>query len=605
MFDSQSFLASLTQLPGVYQMRDSAGKLLYIGKAKNLKKRVSSYFRKTGLSTKTAALVSHIAAIEVTVTHSETEALLLEQNLIKAYRPPYNILLRDDKSYPYIFLSEGEPYPRLAFHRGAKRRKGRYFGPFPSGGAVNDSLNILQKVFQVRQCDDSFFKNRSRPCLQYQIKRCTAPCVGAISEAAYAEDMRHAAMFLEGKSQSLMKELAARMEQASASLDFERAAQYRDQISSLQLVQSRQYVEGDSGDADILGCAVQSGGVAVHLLFVRGGRVVGSKAVAPKVSIEDTPDTILSAFIAQWYIGSARAIPDLIISSHPLEDQSCLEEALSAQRGKKVTISHRVRGERAGWKKLALTNAEQHLSSHLASKQTIYQRFLSLQAALDLEKLPERLECFDISHSAGEATVASCVVFDHNGPLKKDYRQFNIEDITPGDDYAAMYQALNRRYSRIKKGEGLLPDLLLIDGGKGQVTQAVEVLQALQITQVQVVGVAKGVTRKAGFETLILAETGAEMTLASDSSALHLVQHIRDEAHRFAITSHRARRGKARKTSVLEGIPGIGPKRRRQLLQHFGGIQSIERASIEEIAKVSTISRALAEEIYAALHPES
>ncbi|WP_394165246.1 excinuclease ABC subunit UvrC [Neptunomonas phycophila] len=603
-FDSQAFLARLTQRPGVYQMRDAAGELLYIGKAKNLKKRVSSYFRATGLTVKTQALVSHIRTIDVTVTNSETEALLLEQNLIKEYRPPYNILLRDDKSYPYIFVSDKDTYPLLSFHRGAKRKKGSYFGPFPSRAAINDTLGILQKLFKIRQCDDTFFKNRSRPCLQYQIDRCSAPCVKAITEEAYQEDVRHASMFLQGKSHLIMKELADQMEVAAASLDFERAAVYRDQISSLQLIQEQQFVAGDAGDADVIACAILPGGVCVHVLYVRGGRIVGSKAVHPKVSIEDSPEQVLSAFIAQWYLGSARELPDVIICSHDLDDKACLEEALTEHRGKKVSVNYRVKGERAGWQKLALTNAEQQLSSHLASKQTMYQRFVQLQEAFNLDAIPKRLECFDISHSSGEATVASCVVFDHNGPLKKDYRHFNIEGITGGDDYAAMHQALTRRYTRIKKGEGALPDILFIDGGKGQVTQAVDVLRELQINEVQIIGVAKGATRKAGFETLIVAETGQEVTLASDSSALHLVQHIRDEAHRFAITGHRARRGKARNQSRLEGIPGVGPKRRRELLKHFGGIQAIERASVAEIAKVSTISSALAEEIYGALHPE-
>lgn len=605
VFDSKAFLLRLTPRPGVYQMQNAAGELLYIGKAKNLKKRVSSYFRTTGLTVKTKALVSHIANIEITVTNSETEALLLEQSLIKEYRPPYNILLRDDKSYPYIFVSEKEDYPVLTFHRGTKRKKGRYFGPFPSRAAVNDSLNILQKIFRIRSCDDAFFRNRSRPCLQYQIKRCSAPCVKAVSAQAYGEDIRHASMFLEGKSHAIMKELALQMEAAAAGLDFERAVIYRDQISSLQLIQEQQYVFGESGDADVLGCAIQPGGVCVHVLFVRGGRIVGSKALHPKVSIEDSESMVLSAFIAQWYIGSAREIPDQVIFSHDLDDKSCIEEALSEQRGKKVNLSSRVKGERAGWQKLALTNAEQHLGSHLASKQNIYKRFMALQEVFALEEVPKRLECFDISHSSGEATVASCVVFDRNGPLKKDYRTFNIEGITGGDDYAAMHQALMRRYTRIKKGEGVLPDILLIDGGKGQVTQAVKVLEELQISEVQIIGVAKGTSRKAGFETLVMAETNQEVVLASDSAALHLIQHIRDEAHRFAITGHRARRGKARNQSKLEGISGVGPKRRRELLKHFGGIAAIERASVEEIAKVTTISPALADEIYAALHSEA
>lgn len=604
LFDSKSFLSRLTGRPGVYQMFDVAGEILYVGKAKNLKKRVSSYFRSTGLSIKTQALVGKIADIEVTVTNSETEALLLEQSLIKQQRPPYNILLRDDKSYPYIFVSDKDAYPAIRFHRGSRRRSGRYFGPFPSGGAVRESLNLLQKIFRIRQCDESFFKNRSRPCLQYQIKRCSGPCVEMITPEQYQQDIRRAMMFLDGKSKVIMEELGAEMEKASESLAFEKAAEFRDQIVSLQKVQEQQYVFGSAGDADVLGCALKPGGACVHMLFVRGGRIIGSKIFHPKVSVEETEADVLSAFIAQWYLSSQREIPNSVITSYAVEDKDCLEEVLGDKRSKRVSLSHSVRGERAGWQRLAQTNAEQHLASHLANKKNVYNRFLELQESLALDSVPQRLECFDISHSSGEATVASCVVFDRNGPLKQDYRTFNIEGVTAGDDYAAMHQALMRRYTRIKKGEGKLPDILLIDGGKGQVTQAMDVLEELQITEVQVVGVAKGPTRKAGFEILINGQTGEEITLAGDSSALHLVQHIRDEAHRFAITGHRARRGKARKQSVLEGIAGVGPKRRREILKHFGGLQEVERASVEEIAKVSTISRKLAEEVYLALHPE-
>ena len=603
-FDSAAFLKQLTKRPGVYQMYDAQEKLLYIGKAKNLKNRVSSYFRATGLSVKTRSLVAKIADVQITVTNSETEALLLEQNLIKEYRPPYNILLRDDKSYPYIFISDKDTYPAVRFSRGAKRKSGKYFGPYPSGGAVRDSLNLLQKIFRIRQCEESFFKNRSRPCLQYQIKRCTAPCVEAISPQEYQEDIKHAAMFLEGKNKAVMDEIAQEMEAASEQLNFEQAALYRDQLVSLQKVQEQQYVTGLQGDADVIGCDLQPGGVCLHMLFVRGGRVIGSKSHYPKVSIEETRDEIVSAFIAQWYLGAQREIPAYIITPFELSDEDCLKAALAEARDKKVTLSHNVRGERSGWQKLAQTNAEQQLSSYLANKKNIYNRYLELQELLGLDDIPTRLECFDISHSSGEATVASCVVFDKNGPLKSDYRHFNIEGITPGDDYAAMYQALHRRYSRIKKEEAKLPDLLIVDGGKGQVTQAMEVLDELQIAQVLVIGIAKGPTRKAGFEVLISGDAGDETVLENDSGALHLLQHIRDEAHRFAITGHRARRGKARKRSVLEDIPGIGPKRRRELLRHFGGIQEIQRASVEEIAKVSTISLTIAEEIYSALHPD-
>lgn len=604
-FDSQAFLKNLTRRPGVYQMYAESGDLLYIGKAKNLKNRVSSYFRSTGLAPKTRALVARIASIEITITSSETEALLLEQNLIKQYRPPYNILLRDDKSYPYIFISDKATYPAIRFQRGSKRASGRYFGPYPSSGAVKESLNLLQKIFLIRQCEDSFFRNRSRPCLQYQIKRCTAPCVGLISEDEYRQDIKHAMLFLEGRSQEIMKALGTEMETAAAALDFERAAQLRDQISALQQVQEQQFVSSQGGDADVFACAVQPGGVSIHALFVRGGRIIGSKAYHPRVSIEDTPAEILAAFVAQFYLSGPREIPPLVIVPEPLTDQDCLVEALIQRRARKTSIQSSVRGDRAGWQRLAQTNAEQQLSSHLASKQNMYNRFLALQEVLGLDEPPKRMECFDISHSSGEATVASCVVFDREGPKKSDYRRFNIEGITAGDDYAAMHQALLRRYTQVKKGEGAVPDLLVIDGGKGQVAQANQVLEELQLQEIQIVGIAKGPTRKAGFEVLISGDTGDEQILASDSPALHLLQHIRDESHRFAIVGHRAKRGKARRQSQLEGIPGVGPKRRRELLKHFGGVKEVERASVEEIAKVSSISRTLAQDIYAALHPDS
>jgi len=603
-FDAKAFLSSLTQRPGCYQMYDSAGELLYVGKARNLKNRVSSYFRGTGLTIKTQALVSKIANIEVTVTGSETEALLLEQNLIKNHRPPYNILLRDDKSYPYILVTDAESHPAVRFQRGKSTRKGRLFGPFPSGLAVRDSLNLLQKLFKVRQCDDTQFRNRSRPCLQYQIERCSGPCVGLVSDEDYARDVRHTKMFLEGKNPAVLAELSQQMDEAAANLEFERAAELRDQLQKLRHVQEQQFVSGQKGDADVFGCAVKPGGVCVHALFVRQGRVIGSRVYHPRVSIEESAAEVLSAFVAQFYLAGGREIPASIITTEALDIEETLAHALSEQRGSKVQLSASVRGERAAWQRLALTNAEQNLSAQLANKQNMYNRFLALQEALQLEEMPARLECFDISHSSGEATVASCVVFDRNGPLKRDYRKFNIEGITGGDDYAAMHQALERRYGRLQKEEALLPDLLVIDGGKGQVAQAMDVLGTLGLKEVRVIGIAKGPTRKAGFEVLIEGESGAENILQSDSLALHLLQHIRDEAHRFAITGHRARRGKARKQSLLEGIEGVGPKRRRALLNHFGSAKGVESASVEEIAKVSTISRSLAQTIYFALHPE-
>ena len=601
-FDHEGFLKSVTQQPGVYQMYGTDGGILYTGKAKNLKKRLSSYFRKQGLEPKTRSLVSKIADIHVTVTNTEAEALLLEHNLIKEQRPPYNILLRDDKSFPYIYLS-GHDYPRLSIHRGAKKRKGRYFGPYPSAGAVKESLNFLQKVFRVRQCEDSFFNNRSRPCLQYQINRCSAPCVHKVDEEEYRESVRHTEMFLEGKNKKLIRELADEMEQASAELQFERAAEYRDQIQYLQQVQASQYIEGEAGDLDIVACDYRAGVVCVQVLFVRGGRVLGSKSYFPKVFLDELEPQILEAFISQYYlVDGSREIPREIVVSHSIDVAAALEEALADRIGRRVSISHQVRSHRAKWLKLATETAKQNLNSYLANRQTVYQRFEALQDALDLPELPQRLECFDISHSGGESTVASCVVFDNNGPLKSDYRRFNIEGVTGGDDYGAMRQALERRYTRLKAGEGAMPDILFIDGGKGQVRQAVEVLEELQVTDPLVVGVAKGTTRKAGFETLYRADSGKEFVLRGDSPALHLVQHIRDESHRFAITGHKQRRDKKRRESPLEGIPGVGPRRRRELLRHFGGWQEVAAASAEDLASVPGISEKLAMDIYAALH---
>ena len=605
-FDYQSFLKSVTSKPGVYQMLDGDGQVLYVGKAKNLRNRLGSYFRGGALAIKTVALVARIRQIQVTVTNTEAEALLLEHNLIKQHRPPYNILLRDDKSYPYIYLATDRDYPRLAFHRGAKNGKGRYFGPYPSAGAVRESLAFLQKVFKVRQCEDSFFRNRSRPCLQYQINRCTAPCVGAVSEEEYARDVRHTEMFLAGRNADLVTELADQMEQAAQALDFEKAALYRDQIQYLQQVQARQYIEGETGDLDIAVCYLDASLACVQLLCVRGGRILGSRSYFPRRHFDEGAADVLEAFITQHYLSGigGQDIPSELLVNVELPDTTALEEAIATARGRKVTISHRLRGARAKWLQLALTTAQQNLASRIANKQTQLQRFEALQEALHLAELPERLECFDISHSGGEATVASCVVFDTNGPLKSDYRKFNIEGITPGDDYAAMAQALSRRYARLKRGEGKMPDILFIDGGKGQVSQALQVLEELQVTDVLVIGVAKGSDRKAGLEVLVRPDTGEELMLPRDSSALHLIQHIRDEAHRFAVTGHKLRRDKKRRRSTLEDIPGVGPKRRRELLRHFGGLQGIAAASLEDLCRVPGISARMAGQIYAALHSE-
>ncbi|UVE16060.1 excinuclease ABC subunit UvrC [Pseudomonas sp. LS44] len=603
-FDSSAFLATCSNRPGVYRMFDLAGKLLYVGKAKSLKKRLASYFRKSGLAPKTAALVGKIAQVETTITGNETEALLLEQTLIKEWRPPYNILLRDDKSYPYVFLSDAT-YPQLGIHRGAKKQKGRYFGPYPSAGAIRESLGLLQKAFLVRQCEDSYFKNRTRPCLQYQIKRCKGPCVGLVEPAEYAEDVRHAVMFLEGRSNALSEELSAAMEQAAAKLDFERAAELRDQIALLRRVQDQQSMEGGTGDVDVVAAAVSPGGACVHLISVRGGRVLGSKNFFPQVAIEEEVGEVLAAFLAQYYLSNReRDLPNELIVNVMHEDFPTLIDAIHELRGAELSISHRVRGTRARWQQLAVTNAEQALAARLANRQHVAARFDALAEALDLDETPQRLECFDISHSSGEATVASCVVFGPEGPLKSDYRRYNIEGVTPGDDYAAMRQALTRRFSKVKEGEGKLPDILLVDGGKGQLSMAQEVLQELAVPELILLGVAKGVTRKPGLETLYLNDAAHEFTLPGNSPALHLIQQIRDESHRFAITGHRARRGKARTTSTLEQVAGVGPKRRRELLNHFGGLQELSRASIEEIAKAPGVSKKLAESIYAALHSE-
>lgn len=588
----------------MYRMFDEQSRLLYVGKASNLKKRLASYFRKTGLAPKTAALVARIAQVETTIVANETEALLLEQTLIKEWRPPYNILLRDDKSYPYVLLSDGD-YPRLGIHRGAKSAKGRYFGPYPSAGAIRESLALLQKTFLVRQCEDSYFKNRTRPCLQYQIKRCKAPCVGLVEPAEYAEDVRHSVMFLEGRSNALADELSAAMERAAMGLEFERAAELRDQISLLRRVQDQQSMEGGSGDVDVIAAVVNPGGACVHLISVRGGRVLGSKNFFPQVGIEEEGGAVLIAFLAQYYLSShERDMPSELIVNVMHEDLPTLAAAVAELRGREIAISHRVRGTRARWQQLALTNAEQALGARLANRQHVAARFEALAEALDLDEPPQRLECYDISHSSGEATVASCVVFGPEGPLKSDYRCFNIEGITAGDDYAAMHQALTRRFSKLKDGDGKLPDILLVDGGKGQMAMAREVLQELAVPELILLGVAKGVTRKPGLETLYLNDAEHEFTLPADSPALHLIQQIRDEAHRFAITGHRARRGKARRTSSLEEVAGVGPKRRRELLKHFGGLQELNRASIDEIAKAPGISKKLAESIYAALHSE-
>lgn len=601
-------LQSIPEHPGVYRMLDAEGEVIYVGKARNLKRRVSSYFQKTHDTPKTRAMVAQVRQIEITVTHTETEALLLENNLIKSLRPRYNVVLRDDKSYPYIYVSTEQPFPRLGFHRGARTGSGRYFGPYPSAGAVRETLNLLQKLFPVRQCEDSFFRNRSRPCLQYQIKRCTGPCVDLVDAEIYAEDVRHAIMFLEGKSSEVNEELIRRMEDASQALEFERAARYRDQIGSLRRIQERQYVSGKGGDLDVIAAARAGGIGCVQVFYIRGGRNLGNKTYFPRNTEQTDPAGLIAAFVPQYYLGAdnrqAREIPAQILVSHLPEDAAPLEEVLGQAANRRVRLQRPARGERLRWMRMAVSNAEHALAARLNTQASVVQRFEALQEALQLEDPPTRLECFDISHTMGEAPVASCVVFDTDGPLKSDYRRFNIRDITPGDDYAAMHQALTRRYRRLKEGEGKLPEVLFIDGGKGQVRQAVEVLEELQITGVTVIGVAKGVSRRPGLETLILSGGEGAIILPPDSPALHLIQQVRDEAHRFAITGHRQRRARGRRHSVLEEVPGLGPKRRQQLLRQFGGLQEVSRAGVEDLASVPGISRQLAQRIYDAFHSE-
>lgn len=597
-----AILKTLPALPGIYRMLGKAGEVLYVGKARQLKNRVSSYFQKNITSPKTRALVARIYHIEITITASETEALLLEQTLIKELHPPYNILLRDDKSYPWLFISESG-FPRIAFHRGSKKEKGRYFGPYPSAQAVRDTMQLIQKLFQVRQCEDSFFRSRERPCLQYQIKRCRAPCVGFISEEDYAADVKHTVFFLEGRNEEVSTNLIARMNDASEQLDFERAVIYRDQLAALRRVQEQQFVLRETGQADVIAVAAQPGGVCVQIVFVRDGRVLGSKSFYPDMFGETQAIDILQEFIPSYYLQKEGGLdlPEEILVEDELPDAGILQEAIKARHGKDIKVRHRIREVRQAWVDLAKLNAQQALSAHLANRSNLATRFSALQDAIGREQPITRMECFDISHSMGEATVASCVVFDDNGPRKRDYRLFNIEGITSGDDFAAMQQALTRRYQRIKNGEGVLPDILFIDGGKGQLSQAIHVLEALQLEGVMLIGISKGEGRKPGLETLHFTD-GAEMQLAADSPALHLIQHIRDEAHRFAITGHRARRGKKRTHSALEDIPGVGPKRRRDLIQHFGGLQEVMRASVKDIARAPGISLRLAESIYEALH---
>ncbi|WP_029934435.1 excinuclease ABC subunit UvrC [Thiomicrospira pelophila] len=598
-FDLKAFLANLTERPGVYQMLNAQGVVIYVGKAKNLKRRVSSYFVKNQQAIKTQAMVEQVARIEVTVTDTESEALILENTLIKRLTPRYNVLFRDDKSYPYVFVSTGKGYPALSFHRGAKRKVGRYFGPFPNAGAVHQTLQALQKIFPVRQCADSVFNHRSRPCLQYQIKRCSGPCVGKISSTDYAEDVRHTLMFLEGKSFDVIEELGSQMDSASEQLDFERAAQLRDQISALRAIQSQHLInQPGSQDLDVLAVAEVADQLCVTLMMYRGGHLWGSENYFPKGQVSTA--AVLAAFITQHY--ETHPVPKTLLTSEKPDDQAWLVEWLTDKKQQNVQIKQASQATSKGLIQLALTNANSALKQHLTQKATQQDRLNALQEALMLAKPPTRMECFDISHTMGQQTVASCVVFIDGVPVTQQYRKFNIEGITGGDDYAAMHQALTRRYQRLKAESAVLPDLIIVDGGKGQLSQAIDVLKTLELESVPLVSVAKGEGRKAGLEVLYTPQQNEGIDLEADDIALHLINYIRDEAHRFAITGHRARRQKAQTKSSLESIEGVGPKTRKALLTHFGGLDQVKNAAVSELSKVPSVSAKIAQRIYDHFH---
>ena len=623
-FDGKAYASRLTTAPGVYRMFAADGSALYVGKAASLRHRVASYFTRSVQSPRIASMVAQVARIEVIATRTASEALLLENQLIKSLKPRYNVMLRDDKSYPYIVLTQ-ETWPRIAFHRGPRRLAGRYFGPYPSVGAVRETLNLMQKLFQLRTCEDSVFRNRSRPCLQYQIGRCSAPCVGLIEPGRYHESVHQAELFLDGRSDVLANELTASMEQASAALAFEEAARLRDLIVAIRNIQARQYVDGEAVEMDVLACEISQGVACVLLLAFRNGMNHGTRTFFPKLNGATIEDEVLTAFITQYY--PEQQPPREIVLSHVLDERELLETALSEQAGRKVEIKSSVRGDRARYLDMARRNAALALAQQIGSSASQRARVESLQELLGMNAPPKRMECFDISHTMGEATVASCVVFDAEGPVRGQYRRYNISGITPGDDYAAMKQALERRFrgaeggeearlqtiglradeppNAVREGQGaVLPDVLLIDGGQGQLAQAMEVLGELGVHGIELVGVAKGVERRAGDETLIRPD-GSSMRPGAESPALQLIQQLRDESHRFAITGHRGRRQKARDTSRLEDIPGIGPRRRASLLRHFGGLAGLKSAAVEDIARVNGIDAALAVRIYAALHGSS
>jgi len=587
LFDAKSFVAGLPNLPGVYRMLGARGEALYVGKARDLKKRVGSYFHKQASSPRIQMMLSQVASIEVTASRSEGEALLLENNLIKSLAPRYNILFRDDKSYPYLTVT-GHEFPRLGFHRGAKDRQNRYFGPFPHAYAVRESIQLLQRVFRLRTCEDTVFENRSRPCLLHQIHRCTAPCTGLISAGHYAEDVANAVLFLEGREDDVIRGLSDKMSAAADAQHYEKAAAYRDQVRALSRVQARQYVESNRGvDADVVACAIEGGIACVNLVMIRGGRHVGDRSFFPSNAEGATAGEVVAAFLEQHYLD--QPLPALVVTSEPVE----LENA------NVVNPSH---GERRVWLEMACKNAQLAIGQRVRDRATQEGRLQALREALGLPESVQRIECFDISHTMGEATVAACVVYDRQQMQKSEYRRFNIHDVTPGDDYAAMRQVLSRRYERVNAEAGKIPDLVLIDGGKGQVSAAKAAMVELGMNDIAVVGIAKGPERKPGLEELIIESEARTLQLPPSHPGLHLIQAIRDEAHRFAIVGHRARRGKARMRSMLNEIPGIGAKRRQALIEHFGGLRGVQAAAIDDIAKVEGISRPLAERIYRHLH---
>ena len=599
-FDGKSFAARLPTRPGIYLMRDGGGKPLYVGKARNLRKRVASYFDARPKVDRIMRMVARISRIEVSLTRTEGEALLLENEWIKSLKPRYNILLRDDKSYPWIVMTTSHEFPQISFHRGARDKSKSYFGPYPSASSVRESINLIQKLFRVRNCEDSYFAHRNRPCLQYQIRRCTAPCVGLVSQGDYSEQVRDAMLFLQGKNQKVLTRMISRMEQAAAALEYEAAAMFRDQINALKQMQARQFVSGRHSDIDFIALAQEQSQTCIQLVSIRGGRNLGQRSHFPTQTEGYSAAEVLEAFLGQYY--QDRQPPAQIVISQPFENEKLLASVFSERARHKISIQAHPRGDRRKMLELAVRNSRQALQMRLASKANMASQFEALQNILRLEELPESVECFDISHTAGNQTVGSCVVFDSNGPVKSKYRRYNLRGITPGDDYAAMHQVLTRRYGRIQAEEGSLPDLLIIDGGKGQVRQAEEVLAEFGLAGIPLLGIAKGRARRAGHEEWILAEPSRSFRPGPESPASHLVQQIRDESHRFAITGHRGRRQKAATKSRLEEIPGIGPRRRRALLNHFGGLQGVNKAGVEELSSVPGISRVLAEEIFRALH---